>query len=208
MSNHMLRLGKLAGLSVALAMGLTAGTVASAQASAAPRVTPCVLPDGLDPYVPGGTVLQDFYGVSTSIVSSFCPTIKAGARWTVVAFAYFAKTWEAIPPGYTPVSATPLGDFRARFVGVRIYVDEGTPQAFTVQWPNSPKLFVGTWGPYDIASSITLGTVRPLSVGLHSERVAYVMSGMACDGTSADPDLSCIPPGEASFNTRYFTVVP
>jgi hypothetical protein len=208
MNHHMLGLGKLAGLSVALAMALAAGAVAPAQASAGPRVTPCVLPDGLDPYVPGGTILQDFYGVSTSIVTSFCPEIKAGAPWTVVAASYFAKTWEAIPAGYEPVSATPLGDFRARFVGVRIVVDEGTPEEFTVEWPNSPKLWVGDYGPYDLASPITLGTVRPLSVGVHSERVSYVMSEMACDGLSADPALSCIPAGETSFRTVHFTVVP
>jgi hypothetical protein len=208
MNHLMLRLAKLVGLSAALAMALAAGAVAPAQAAAKPRVTPCVLPDGADPYVPGGTVLQDFYGVSASILTGFCPTIKAGARWTVVAAAYFAKTWEAFPPGYTPVSATPLGDFRARFVGIKIVVDEGARQEFTVEWPNSPKLWVGDYGPYVLASAITLGTVRPLSVGVHSERVVYVMSGMACDGTSADPDLSCIPAGETSFNTRYFTVVP
>jgi hypothetical protein len=204
----MLRLGRLAGLSVALAMTLAASTVAPAQASADPRVTPCVLPNGLDPYVSGGTILQEFYGVSTSIVTGFCPVIKAGAPSTVVAAAYFAKSWEAIPAGYTPVSATPLGDFRARFVGVRIVVDEGTRQEFTVEWANSPKLWVGDYGPYDLASPITLGTVRPLSVGVHSERVVYVMSGMACDGISADPDLSCIPAGETSFRTVHFTVVP
>ena len=208
MNHHMLRLAKLAGLSAALAMALAASAVAPAQASADPRVTPCVLPDGLDPYVPGGITLQAFYGVSTSIVTSFCPTIKAGARWTVVAAAYSAKTYEAIPAGYQPVSATPLGDFRARFVGVRIYVDEGTPHEFTVEWPNSPKLWVGDYGPYDLASPITLGTVQPLSVGAHSERVSYVMSEMACDGISADPALSCIPAGETSFSTVHFTVVP
>ena len=208
MNHHMLRLARLAGLSVALAMALAAGAVAPAQAGAGPRVTPCVLPDGLDPYVPGGTVLQDFYGVSASIVTGFCPTIKAGARWTVVAAAYFAETWEAIPPGYTPVSATPVGDFRARFVGIKIVVDEGTPHEFTVEWANSPKLWVGDYGPYVLANPITLGTVRPLSVGVHSERVVYVMSGVVCDGLTTDPDLSCIPPGETSFNTRYFTVVP
>jgi hypothetical protein len=208
MSHHMFRLGRFAGLSVALAMALAASAVAPARASADPRFTPCVLPDGADPYVPGGTILQEFFGVSTSIVTSFCPVIKAGARWTVIAAAFFAKTYEAIPPGYEPGSATPLGDFRARFVGIRIFVDEGTPQGFTLEWPNSPKLWVGDWGPYDMATPITLGTVRPLPVGAHSERVAYVMSEMACDGTSADPALSCIPAGETSFATVHFTVVP
>ncbi|MFL5912196.1 MAG: hypothetical protein ACJ768_16670 [Gaiellaceae bacterium] len=208
MNQHMLRLGRLVGLSVALAMVLAASTVAPARAAADPRFAPCVLPGGLDPFVPGGTVVQQFFGVSTSIVASFCPVIKAGARWTVIAAAFSAKTYEAFPAGYEPGSARPLDDFRARFVGVKIYVDEGTPQAFTVEWANSPKLWAGDWGPYDLASPITLGTVRPLSVGAHSERVAYVMSEMACDGTSAETDLSCIPAGETSFPTVHFTVVP
>jgi hypothetical protein len=208
MHQPILRLGVLACLSVAVAMALAASAVAPARAAADPRFTPCVLPDGLDPYVPGGTNMQAFFGVSTSIVTSWCPVIKAGARWTVIASAVSAKTYEAIPPGYQPGSARPLDDLRARLVGVRIYVDEETPEAFTVEWANGPNLWVGDYGPYDLASPITLGTVRPLPIGRHTERVAYVMSAMECDGTSADPSLSCIPAGETSFNTVHFTVVP
>jgi hypothetical protein len=208
MNHSMLRLGALVVLSVALAVSLAASAVAPARASADPRFTPCVIPAGLDPYVPGGTSMQAFFGVSTSIVTSWCPVIKAGARWTVIAAAFSAKTYEAIPPGYQPGGASPLSDLRARLVGVKIFVDEGTPQQFTVEWANSPQLWVGDWGPFDLASPITLGTVRPLAVGSHTERVAYVMREAACDGTSSDPSLSCIPAGETSFNTVHFTVVP
>jgi len=204
----MLRLGRLAGLSVALAVALAASALAPAQASANQRFTPCILP-GIDPYVPAGTVLQDFYGVSTSIVSSFCPVIKAGARWTVIDAVFFAKTYEAFPAGYEPRHAKPIDDFRDRLVGIKLVVDEGTADEFTVFWPNSQKLWVGDWGPYDLASPITLGTARPLPVGAHSERSIYVMSEMACDGTSDVSDLSCIPAGETSlYPTRHFTVVP
>jgi len=193
----------LAGTASALLASVVVGG-AAAPALATPaksaRYTPCIYPDG--------TNIQEKYGVTVSLVLPLCPEIKAGAAWAVGIGWYSAKTWEQMPAGYVPTSATPLDDFRANFVSARWVIDEGTPQQFTVDWANGPRLWIGSDGTYDIANAMTLGTIRPLPVGAHTVRRSLVLSALTCDGMSEDPSVSCLPAGEAVADTLSFRVVP
>lgn len=190
---------KWAALAAALA-AMLATVLAQPAAAENPRTTPCIQADGVDS--------RDRFGLSVSAVLPWCREIKSGARWATGVGWLVASTWEAMPVGYEPVGTTPLDDFKAKFASFRVYVDEGTPDAFMVEWPNGPDLWVGALGPFDLIAPITLGTIRPLSVGDHTARRAFVFSAMSCDGFSSDPDLSCVPAGEFDAGTIGFTVVP
>lgn len=185
---------------VAALAALLGMVVAQPAAAQTPRNTPCIQPDGVDSV--------DRFGLSVSAVLPWCREIKSGAQWATGVGWVVAKTWEAMPAGYEPAGTTPLDDFKAKFVSFRVYVDEGTPHAFMVEWPNSPDLWVGTLGSLDLIAPITLGTIRPLSLGSHTARRAYVFSATQCDGTSSDPALSCAPAGEFDVGTITFTVIP
>ena len=191
----------LAGMSVCLPI----------DASASPRVRPCVWPDT-------GTDLQRYFGVSTSLVIPFggCDTVLAGSTWSTPVVFYVARTWEHVPAGYVPTGATPRDELVERLTKVRLIVDEGTPGAFTVErsreqvdvvtarwqevYPDDPD-----WLLVDIGTHLTL---RPLPVGQHTVRGEFELDGAACDGTSAEFDQSCIPPGVFAYpSTRTFQVV-
>jgi hypothetical protein len=50
--------------------------------------------------------------------------------------------------------------------------------------------------------------MRPLPLGQHTVRGEFEVDAAACDGTTADFDLSCIPPGVFGYpSTRTFSVV-
>lgn len=182
----------------AVAVLTIAGTMAVGSPSAfadSPRVTTCLRPDG--------TSVQQFAGLSVSVVLPFypgCDTIKSGATWTTGFGWYATKSWEGIPAGYVPVGSAPIQDFVSHLVSARILVDAGTPEEFSVVWPNSPALLLYADAQYDYASGITLGTIRPLSVGRHTLQRFITLSGVTCDGTSADPNLSCAPGGELAYD--------
>ena len=179
-------------------------------ASASPRVKPCIWPDT-------STNLQQYFDVSVSlVVPGACSTVKTGSPWATPSVFYLARTWEQVPPGYQPVGATPLAELEADVTEVRFIVDEGTPQQFTVTrtgsqihfqvedwqevYPDDPD-----WLLVDIGTHVAM---RPLPPGTHTVRGQFVVSRQACDGTSSDPDLSCLPPGVFDYpGTRTFTVV-
>lgn len=197
----------VAGVAAVVLAGSAVPAAAAPASAAGPRVTPCV-----NPYA--GFVIQDAVGISAAVVSPGCDEIKSGARWTVPVTWYAAQSWQGVPPGYEPVSATPLDDFKAHFVGLKLVIDGGTRSEFTVEWPNGPRLWTGvyreTGSPtvWDAASPITLGTVRPLSVGRHTVGESLLLSATTCDGTSGNPDFSCAPAGELFAGTVEFRVVP
>lgn len=182
-----------------------------APASASPRVEPCIWPDT-------GTNLQQYFGVTSSLVIPFggCDTVRTGSTWSTPVVFYVAKTWEHIPAGYHSAGATPLDELVDRLTKIRLIVDEGKPGAFTVertldqihvttaQWqevyPDDPN-----WLLVDIGTHITM---RPLPAGQHTVRGEFELDSPACDGTSADFDLSCIPTGVFAYpSTRTFSVV-
>jgi hypothetical protein len=193
-----------------LAVGTT--LLAAPSATASPRVEPCIWPDT-------GTNLQTYFDVSVSLVipPADCGQVRTGSPWATPVVFYVARTWEQVPPGYQPVGATPLDELEADLVSVRLIVDEGTPQEFTVE-RSGPQIHVQTaawdevypddpdWLLVDIGTHITM---RPLPPGTHTVSGEFVLDAPACDGTSADYDQSCIPAGVFAYpSTRTFTVVP
>ena len=198
--------------SVAVTGLLAASSLSLApSASASPRVQPCIWPST-------GTNLQQYFGVSSSLVIPFggCGTVLAGSTWSTPIVFYVARTWEHIPPGVQTVGATPRDELVDRLVRVRFFVDEGMPGAFTVDrtvsqlevvtarwqevYPSDPD-----WLLVDIGTHITM---RPLPVGHHTVRGEFEVSAPACDGTTADFDASCVPTGVFEYpSTREFDVV-
>lgn len=183
-----------------LALASTAATPALAGTR---RTDDCIAPNGVD--------INANIGLSAAVVAPFCPKVKAGDSWVRVGFYTAATTWEAMPDGYVPAGATPVEDFAAKFVAIRHVVDAGTPQEFTVEFANGPRLWVG---PHPLnpdivlATPMTLGSIRPLSVGRHTVTTFWIMSAMQCDGWSSVVEESCFP-GAGPFpdGTLSFEVV-
>ncbi|WP_159577020.1 hypothetical protein [Microbacterium sp. 8M] len=217
----MARTTRAAASIAAACLALTLAVLAAPSASASPqipaestppspRVEPCI-------WQPTGVDLNQYFGVSTALVvptSVGCPTISSGAWWSRPATFFLARTWEHVPDGYVPVGATPFDELKADLSMVRVIVDEGTPQEFTVersgvdiQWatgrqqalfPDDPD-----WLLADIGSHVL---IHPLSVGTHTVRGEFFITRPACDGTSSSWD-SCIPVGLFPYPpTRTFTV--
>lgn len=197
-----------------VAAACLAGTtlLAAPSATASTRVDPCIWPDT-------GINLQQYFQVSTALVIpvSGCTQVKAGAAWSTPLNFYNARTWEQVPVGYTPDTANPVAELEAHLTKVRMIVDEGTAAEFTVEksgsqlhwttadwqdaYPNDPD-----WVLADVGTHFIL---RPLPVGTHTVRGEFYMDDYACDGTSSDWNVSCIPPGWFEYpSTRTFTVVP
>ena len=188
----------------AVALGAMVALSASTTASASsPRTEHCVAPNGVD--------MNAYLDLSAAIVAPFCPEIKAGAWWVRARFYASATTWEQMPEGYVPAGSTPREDFVAKFLAVRYVVDEGTPDEFTVEFANGPRLWTGdhaTDPDIALATPMTLGAIRPLSVGPHTVRDVWIMSDMQCDGWSAVVEESCIPgAGPYDLGTISFEVV-
>jgi len=92
----------------------------------------CITPTNVD--------LNVRYGISDAIVAPFCTEVTSGRRW-VVSNGWFMNTFfEFVPVGFVPAGATPLEDFKAKFIGVKYVVDAGTPQEKTYQFPNDESL--------------------------------------------------------------------
>lgn len=186
----------VAALTVALSVG------ASTAFAASQRTEHCVAPNGVD--------INANVGISAAVVAPFCPEIKAGDRWVRAQFWTEAKTWEQVPDGFIPVGATPLEDFVAKFVAIRYVVDQGTSHEFTVEFATGPSLWTDEHplNPnIDLASAMTLGTVRPLSVGTHTVTSFWIFSGPHCDGFSPIFEESCVPAGAFDAGTVSFDVV-
>lgn len=198
-------------LAAALAMATTA------PAAASPRVRHCVVPEGRS--LPAGTDLNAMFGYEASIAnnSNGCGTLLTGAPWGMPTGFYFSKTWQAMPPGFVPAGPTPRQDFIAKFVAIRYVVDKGTRQEFSVEFPNSPKLWtgdvighdsgIGDFSQYDWAQPMTLGSIRPLSPGTHTVDKTVIMSGPQCDGLYDVFEWSCLPAGETYVGGDTFTWV-
>jgi hypothetical protein len=160
----------------------------------------CIAPQGVD--------LNEFFGVSEQIVSSFCREVGSGEHWTMSLSWSMNHTFEAVPAGFVPVGATPLEDFLAKFSGVKYVIDPGTEHSRTTVFRNVGDLFIGTFEGLPRVSPITLGTLNPLPVGEHTVVVYWEFSAMHCDGKGVVLDENCIPAGESTRNAVTFEVTP
>ena len=157
--------------------------------------------------------LNQIYGISEQIVTVFCPQVNSGAYWVAAGGPpWFMNTsFELVPEGFVPAGETPLEDFRAKFVAVKYMIDPGTLQEQTYIFPTSDKLWTG---PHPIVGlpavhPITLGTLRPLSVGEHVVQVYWVFSAMHCDGLGDVIEIFCLGPGEIAYGPpATFKVLP
>jgi hypothetical protein len=169
--------------------------------------------------VPGTDAdLNDIYGVTAQIVTGFCPEVRSGQRWVSPGAPWSMNdSFAAVPEAFEPAEGAtkPLEDFLAKFVQVRFVIDPGTRQEKTVIFPNDGNLFTGigsqfpdTPANWDVVSPITLGTLKPLSVGDHLVELYWTLSALHCDGLAANIDENCLPAGEFLYSRRPFTVVP
>jgi hypothetical protein len=184
-------------LAAACVLVTSAGGVAAA---AEKEGNHCISPEGVD--------LNEFFGVSEQIVSSFCREVGSGEKWTMSLSWSVNTSFEVVPKGFVPVGATPLEDFLAKFSGVKYVVDPGTEHSRTTEFRNVGDLFIGTFAGLPRVSPITLGTLKPLPVGKHTVVVYWELSAMHCDGKGAVLDKNCIPAGESTRNTVTFEVTP
>src|SRR5262245_27504237 len=115
-----------------------------------------------------GTDLNEFYGVSETIVAPFCTSLGTGEHWTTTNRWFVAPSYGKVPKGFVPApGSTPASDFLAKFVGVRYVIDAGTAQEQTYVFANSDKLFTRLVEGATLFNPITLGTLHPLSAGQH-----------------------------------------
>jgi len=182
-----------------LVLALVVATMIPAGASAGDRDGDrCIFPDGGD--------LNEAWGVSESIVWFFCDEVGAGQDWRVAEGWGMNETFEELPDGFVPAGATPLDDFLAKFVGVKVVVDPGTPQERIYRFTDVSLLTVmkdDDGSPIPVVNGVTMGTLRPLRVGEHVVESYWTMSAMHCDGFPI-PDGGCLAAGDnLAFATAF-----
>lgn len=154
--------------------------------------------------------LNEFYGVNAQIVIPDCNQIVSGRPWTVGARWFMNTTFSTVPDGFVPAGDTPLEDFLAKFSALKYVVDPGTSEQKTYVIPNGPALWVGlspTGFPF--VNTLTLTTLRPLSVGQHVVEVYWSFNAMHCDGLGDVidfPNGNCPTAGEHFYYAVPFTV--
>jgi len=181
-------------------LGVCLGPGAS-RSSAGPKPVPhCITPTAVD--------LNERYGVSEAIIAPFCTTLDSGRHWTVSNAWLMSPTFVAVPNGFVPAGLTPLEDFIAKFIGVKYVVDPGTSKEKTYVFGNNDDLAIFNDEEAAIANAISLGTLKPLSVGDHVVDSYLLFSAMHCDGLVANVNENCLPAGETFFGSVQFTVTP
>ena len=143
----------------------------------------------------------------TIIASPFCTELKSGRQWTVSNGWFMSPTFVAVPLDFVAAGATPLEDFKAKFIAVKHVVDPGTKEK-TYVFGNDDDLGIFSDATTDVVNLVTLGTLKPLSVGDHVVDSYVRFSAMHCDGFAAVVDENCLPAGETLFSSAQFTVTP
>jgi hypothetical protein len=169
--------------------------------NAQPEAPHCIDANGFD--------VNEFYGVSNQIVTSFCPVANAGQQWVTTSRWFVKEEFKWIPEGFVPAGDTPLEDFMAKFLGEKYVIDAGTEFEEIVFLPNDGNIFSGPFGDQKFPiwiSPITLGSVHPLSIGVHTVSLYWSFSALHCDG-GRSVDLNCLAAGEHLFREVTFEVV-
>jgi hypothetical protein len=191
------------GALVTLGVIVALWSLGTSETPAGPKaVPPCITPTAVS--------VNERWGIADAVVAPFCTQVNSGRRW-VPSNAWFMNTaFDAVPPSFVAQGATPVQDFVAKFVGVKYVVDAGTNKEKTYVFPNDESLgiLLNVEG-FDVVNSITLGSLKPLSVGDHTIDSYFIFSAMHCDGLPpGDPDQNCLPAGETLFSSVEFTVTP
>jgi hypothetical protein len=162
----------------------------------------CITPNGID--------LNVLYGISDQIVTTFCNQVDSGEHWTAGGPLWLVNTnFAAVPDSFLPAGATPLEDFRAKFVAIKYVIDPGTRQEQTYVYPTGDKLWTGTFFGFPVVWPGTLSSIQPLNVGEHVVDMYWVFNAMHCNGFSNVSQASCLGPGEIAFGApRVFYVTP
>jgi hypothetical protein len=181
-----------------------AGTAIASQPAQAshPVENHCVSPfNGVD--------LNVLFGITKQIVTPFCNQVDSGEQWTAAGSAWLVATsFEAVPDGFVPAGATPLEDFRAKFVGIKYVIDPGTRQEKVLFYQNNDSLWTGTIVGLPAVWPGTLSKLPPLSIGEHFMVVYWVFDAMHCDGLDNVVELNCLGPGEVLWISLSFEVTP
>jgi len=173
----------------------------ASRSSAGPKPVPhCITPTAVD--------LNERYGVSEAIIAPFCTTLDSGRHWTVTNAWFMSPTFVAVPNGFVPAGLTPLEDFIAKFIGVKYVVDPGTSKEKTYVFGNDDDLAIFNDEETAIANAVSLGTLKPLSVGDHVVDSYLLFSAMHCDGIANVVEENCLPAGETWYSSVQFTVTP
>jgi hypothetical protein len=162
-------------------------------------VRPCVTPTDVN--------LNERYGVSDAIVAPFCTEVDSGRRWTVSNAWFMGPSFDSVPPGFVPAGVTPVEDFVAKLIAVKYVVDRGTNREKTYVFSNDEDLAIVEDGGFVIANPITLGALKPSSVGDHVVESYLLFNAMHCDGLGDVVEENCLD-GEVSFGAVTFTVTP
>jgi hypothetical protein len=183
-------------------LGVLVGSLGSGarESWAGPRPVPhCISPTAVD--------LNVRWAISDAIVAPFCTEVNSGRQW-VPSNAWFMNfVFDAAPAGFVPAGSTPLEDFIAKFIGVKYVVDPGTKKEKTYIVTNDDDLGIVHTIDAEVVNPITLGSLKPLSVGDHVVDSYLLFSAMHCDGFGDVVDENCLS-GEAFFQRVEFTVKP
>ncbi len=176
--------------------------VGASGASGTPKpVEHCITPTAVD--------LNERWGISEAIVAPFCTEVASGRGWIVSNAWFMNLAFDVVPASFVPAGATPLDDFKAKFIGVKYVIDAGTKQEKTYQFPSDESLgVILNAGGFDVVNPITLGTLKPLSVGDHVVDSYFLFSEMHCDGLGDVVEDNCLGPGEVLLSTVEFKVLP
>jgi hypothetical protein len=192
-----LRHGVLVTLGVLVA---TLGLGVSGAPAGPKAVKPCISPTEVD--------LNERWGISDAIVAPFCTKVNSGRRWVPSNAWFMNAAFDSVPEEFVPAGATPLEDFVAKFIGVKYVVDPGTSKEKTYVFPNDDSLGIVNIPGTDIVNPITLGSLKPLSVGDHVVDSYLVFGAMHCDGFGDVVDENCLPAGETLYQSVAFKVTP
>lgn len=165
-------------------------------------------PDGNHCIAPWGADLNEEWGISETIVWWFCSEIGAGQSWRVAAGWGMNETFKKVPKDFVPAGETPLEDFIAKFVGVRVVVDPGTTHERSYRFTDTSKLQVTPDDGFVGVNLVTMGALEPLSVGTHVVEAYWTMSANHCDGGGRDVEVNCLAAGDTLAFAGEATVSP
>jgi hypothetical protein len=179
---------------IAILVGLGANSL-PATAMASGGGTHCIFPDGTD--------FNEIWGVDESVVWFLCEEIDAGGPWRVANGWGVNEKFQYKPRGFVAAGDTPIADFLAKFVGVKVVVNGGTPREQVYLFTDTSRLFLDG----NAVNAVTMGVQDPLPVGTHHVESYWRMSAMHCDGFPKRKG-GCLPAGDSLGFETQFEVVP